>query len=136
MEAEAIRPLVENHPLMGWMYVVLSERAVSGIIGITEIAVAVAVATRPWLPRMSFYGSLGAAGIFLVTLSFFVTTPGTLANVGGYPLPVPAGPGFMLLKDLLLFAGALSMAAEAGRAAEGERVEPEAAVDSARATAA
>ena len=117
VEAAAIRPLVENSPFMGWLYAVLSEQAVSILIGSTEITVALAVASRAWYPRVSFFGSLAAAGIFLVTLSFFVTTPGTLAVVPGYPLPVPAGPGFLLVKDLILFAGALTMAAEAGRAA-------------------
>ena len=117
VEAAAIRPLVENSPFMGWLYAVLSEQAVSNLIGSTEIVVALAITMRPWYPKVSFYGSLAAAGVFLVTLSFFVTTPGTLAAVPGYPLPVPAGPGFFLLKDIILFGGALAMAAEAGRAA-------------------
>ena len=116
-EAEAIRPLVENSPFMGWLYAVLSERAVSIVIGSGEIVVALAIASRRWYPTVSFYGSVAAAGIFLVTLSFFVTTPGTLATVPGYPLPVPAGPGFFLIKDLILFGAALTMAAEAGKTA-------------------
>ncbi len=124
VEAEAIRPLVENSPFMGWLYAVLSQQAVSILIGSTEIVVALAVASRPWFPKVSFYGSLAAAGIFLVTLSFFVTTPGTLAAVPGYPLPVPAGPGFLLVKDLILFAGAVTMAAEAAAAAGISRSQP------------
>ena len=117
VEAAAIRPLVENSPFLGWLYAWLSEQAVSSLIGTTEVVVALAVATRPWFPRVSFYGSLAAAGIFLTTLSFFVTTPGTVETVAGYPLPVPAGPGFLLIKDLILFGGALTIATEAGVAA-------------------
>ena len=124
VEAEAIRPLVENSPFMGWLYAVLSQQAVSILLGSTEIVVALAIASRPWFPKVSFYGSLAAAGIFLVTLSFFVTTPGTLAMVPGYPLPVPAGPGFLLVKDLILFAGAVTMAAEAAAAAGINRSHP------------
>ncbi len=117
VEAAAIRPLVENSPFMGWLYALFSEQTVSSLIGTTEIMIAFAVASRPWYPKVSFYGSLAAAGIFLVTLSFFVTTPGTLEVVSGYPLPVPAGPGFLLIKDLILFGGALTMAGEAAAAA-------------------
>ena len=42
----------------------------------------------------------------------------------GYPLPVPAGPGFLLVKDLILFAGAVTMAAEAAAAAGIGRSQP------------
>ena len=124
VEAAAIRPLVENSPLMGWLYGLLSEQAVSNLIGSSEIVVALAIVTRAWYPKVSLYGSLAAAGIFLVTLSFFVTTPGTLAVVPGYPLPVPAGPGFFLVKDLILFAAATTMAAEAGVAAAARDSQP------------
>ncbi len=129
-EAEAIRPLVENSPFMGWLYAVLSERAVSIVIGSSEIVVALAIASRRWYPTVSFYGSLAAAGIFLVTLSFFVTTPGTLATVPGYPLPVPAGPGFFLIKDLILFGAALTMAAEAGKTAAAVESQPSSGAES------
>src|SRR5688500_10598162 len=46
--AEAIRPLVANSPLMGWMYAVLSVQAVSTLIGIGEIVVAALLLARPW----------------------------------------------------------------------------------------
>lgn len=117
VEAAAIRPLVENSPFMGWLYVVLSEQAVSNLIGISEIVVALAIATRRWYPKASFYGGLAAAGIFLATISFFLTTPGTTAAAAGYPLPVPTAVGFFLVKDIVLSAAALIVAAEAGVAA-------------------
>ena len=116
-EAAAIRPLVENSPFVGWLYVVLSEQAVSSLIGSTEIVAALAIAARRWYPNVSFYGSLAAAGIFLVTFSFFLTTPGTTAIAAGYPLPVPTAVGFFLVKDLVLSAAGLMVAAEAGVAA-------------------
>ncbi len=112
-EAAAIRPLVENSPLMVWMYAILSERAVSIVIGLVELAAAFAMATRPWLPRVSFYGSLAAAGIFAITTSFLLTTPGTFAVPADFPLPVPAGAGGFLFKDIFLLAGALVVAREA-----------------------
>lgn len=117
IEAAAIRPLVENNPLMGWLYAVLSEQAVSRLIGSTEIVIALAIAMRPWNAKVSFLGSLAAAGVFLVTFSFVVTTPGTLGTVPGYPLPVPTATGFFLVKDILLSAAALTAAMEAAVAA-------------------
>lgn len=116
-EAAAIRPLVENSPFMGWMYGVLSENAVSALIGTSELAVAAAIATRPWLPGVSFFGSLAAVGIFTVTLSFLATTPGMFAVPSDFPFAVPAGGGGFVLKDLFILGGSLVAAAEARRAA-------------------
>jgi len=65
------------------------------------------IAARRWSPRTSALGSLGAALMFLVTLSFLFTTP----DVGD-------AQGF-LMKDLTLFGAALWTAGEALRAAEG-----------------
>lgn len=117
-EAAAIRPLVENSPFMSWMYAFLSEGAVSALIGVSELVVAAAIALRAWKPGASALGSLGAVGIFLVTLSFLVTTPGAIGSAPDYPLPLPRGPGGFLLKDLFLLGGALITAAEALRARE------------------
>jgi uncharacterized membrane protein YkgB len=36
VEAEGIKPMVENSPLMGWMYNVMSIAGVSKLIGIME----------------------------------------------------------------------------------------------------
>ena len=108
-EAEGIRPLIENSPLLSWMYPVFGVRGASEVIGVVEISAALLMATRPWAPRLSTVGSLIAAGTFLVTLSFLVTTPGALA---------PDSPfGGFLMKDILLLGAALFTAAEAlGRA--------------------
>ena len=98
-EAEAIVPLVENHPLMAWLYPVFGVRGTSALIGVVEIAAALAISVRPWLPRVSAYGSLLAAGTFVMTLSFLITTP-----------EPPTG---FLLKDLMLLGAALYCAGEA-----------------------
>jgi reactive chlorine resistance protein C len=60
-------------------------------------------------PQLSAIGSLLAAGIFVVTLSFLFTTPGALS-------PTDAMGGF-LMKDLSLLGAALYTAAEALSAA-------------------
>ena len=59
-----------------------------------------------WSPRLSAIGSLGASGMFVVTLSFLVTTP----NVG------EAAP--FVMKDLTLLGAALWTAGEALSARE------------------
>jgi len=104
-EAEGIRPLVENSPLLGWMYQAFGFRGTSSIIGVIEIGAALLIAVRRWRPQLSGLGSLIASGTFLVTLSFLVTTPGALA---------PTNPlGGFLLKDIILLGAALTTAAEA-----------------------
>jgi uncharacterized membrane protein YkgB len=112
-EAKAIQPLVENSPLLAWLYPILGLRGTSALFGVFELAAAGLIALRPWAPRMSGYGSLMASGMFLITLSFLVTTPGALS-------PTHPAHGF-LLKDILLLGAGLVTAAEALHAARGDR---------------
>lgn len=51
--------------------------------------------------------------MFLVTLSFLVSTPGVWQSVPGFPLPVPDATGAFLLKDVFLLGAALCTAADA-----------------------
>jgi uncharacterized membrane protein YkgB len=46
-EAEGIRPLVANSPLMGWVYNLMSVTAFSSLLGVVEIAIGVLIALRP-----------------------------------------------------------------------------------------
>ena len=78
-EAEGIRPLIENSPLLRWLYPLLGVRGASSLIGVVELTAALLICARHWQPKLSAVGSLQAAGTFLVTLSFLVTTPGVLA---------------------------------------------------------
>lgn len=104
-EAEAIRPLVENSPLVSWMYAVFGVRGTSAMFGVVEVGAAIAMALRRWWPRVSAYGSLVASGVFLTTLTFLFTTPGAFA---------PDSPwGGFLMKDLVLLGAAWATAAEA-----------------------
>ena len=111
-EAAAIKPLVSNSPIMGWLYGVLSEQGTSALIGSIEIATAILIAARPISARASAIGSALAAGTFLTTLSFLFSTPGALAATH------PAH-GF-LLKDVVLLAAAIATGTEALRAATEE----------------
>lgn len=104
-EAEGIQPLLSHSPLLSWLYSVTSVQGASNIIGVVEVTTGLFMASRRWWPAVSGYASLAASGIFLVTLSFLVTTPGVLEPTN------PSG-GF-LMKDILLLGAALFTAGEA-----------------------
>lgn len=109
-EAEGIRPLVEHSPLLSWLYPLLGVRGTAGLIGIVELSAAILIALRRWRPALSAVGSLLAAGTFLVTLSFLVSTPGVLAPTNPF--------GGFLMKDVMFLGAALYTAAEALEAAK------------------
>ena len=118
-EAQAIQPLVAHSPFLSWLYAFTDVGGVSRIIGLAEIAIAVLIAVRPLSARASAAGSIGAIVMFLTTLSFLATTPGSWGVVDG--VPVPTGAGGFLIKDLLLLGAALWTAAEALAASANRR---------------
>ena len=111
-EAEGIRQLVANSPLMGWMYQVVSVGAFSAMLGVVEILIGLLIALRPVWPLGSAIGSGLAIGTFLTTLTFLFTTPGWEPSLGGFPA-LSAMPGQFLLKDLVLLGVAIFTAGEA-----------------------
>lgn len=104
-EAAVIKPLVEHHFLMGWLYGVLSVQMVSNLIGLAEIVVGVALLIGLKQPRIGFCAGIAASVIFLVTLSFMFTTPGVFKVVDGVPVTE-----FFLFKDLAFLGISLSIA--------------------------
>ncbi len=111
-EAEGISGFVANSPLMSWAYAVFSVRDFSGLLGVTELAIALLIATRPFSTRASLLGSAAAVGMFLTTLSFLLTTPGVWeASAGGFPA-LSVVPGQFLAKDFVLFGGAMRLFSE------------------------
>ncbi len=115
-EAEGIKPMVANSPLMGWVYGVMSVTAFSALLGVIEIGIAAFIALRPVWPTGSAVGSGLAVGMFLTTFSFLFTTPGWEPSLGGFPA-VSAMPGQFVLKDIVLLGAALWTAGEALSAA-------------------
>ena len=110
-EAQAIQPLVSHSPFLSWLYAVTDVRGASRLIGLAEIAIALLIAARPLSARASAIGGIGAIIMFLTTLSFLATTPGSWGVVDG--ILVPTGAGGFLIKDLLLLGAALWATAEA-----------------------
>ncbi len=84
----------------------------SALLGVVEIATGLLIAVRPVWPLGSAAGSGLAAGMFLTTLSFLITTPGWETSLGGFPA-LSAMPGQFLLKDVVLLGVALFTAGEA-----------------------
>jgi uncharacterized membrane protein YkgB len=99
--------LIENSPLMSWIFDFLSVTTVARGLGTMEIVAAILIAVRPIWPRVSILGSALAILLFTGTLSFLFTTPGVaVAHVAGVPV-LSALPGQFLLKDLVLMGVAI-----------------------------
>lgn len=121
-EAEGIKGLVENSPLMSWAYKIFSVRSYSAVIGAIEIVFGILIALRPFTPKVSAFGSIGSIGMFLTTLSFILTTPGVWQAGYGFPYLSPM-PGQFLIKDLVLLGAAIWTAGEALLAARRVKLE-------------
>jgi uncharacterized membrane protein YkgB len=118
-EAAAIEGLVANSPLLSWMYGIAGVPTVAAVIGGSEIVLGVLIAIRPFAPRVSAVGSLGAILMFLITLSFMLTTPGVWQP--DYGLPFLSGAGQFLVKDLILLGAAIWTAGNSLEAASVRR---------------
>ncbi|MBV8325539.1 DUF417 family protein [Chryseobacterium sp.] len=96
-EAAAIKPLVENHFLTFFVYKMISAQAVSNLIGMIEIIIALLLIFSVKFAVLKKYAGIGMIVTFLVTLSYLFTTPGMWKIVDGIPVT-----DFFILKDLLL----------------------------------
>jgi uncharacterized membrane protein YkgB len=115
-EAEGIKPLVEHSPFLSWMITAFGVQGASNVIGTIEIAIGLAIASRPLSPTLSAIGSGMGAVTFLTTLSFLFTTPGALS-------PQNPANGF-LMKDIVLLGACIATAAEALKAARARKAGP------------
>ncbi len=115
-EVENIDPLVASSPSMSGLREKLGKKTLARIIGVTEIALGSLIAAKPFAPRASTVGSLGAVGMFATTLSFMVTSPGVSQDEhAGRKLSLV---GQFLLKDAVLLAASTATAADSLQAAD------------------
>ena len=105
-EAKGIQPLIAHSPFLSWGYNVWSVHHFTMIIGAIEMSIAILIALRRWFPKASAVGSLGAVFMFLITLSFIITTPGWEPTLGGFPA-LSGDVGEFLIKDFVLLGAAL-----------------------------
>ena len=96
-EAAAIKPLVENHFLTFFVYKIMSVQAVSDLIGVIEIIIALFLIFSAKFAVLKKYAGIGMIIIFLTTLSYLFTTPGMWKVVDGVPVT-----DFFIVKDLML----------------------------------
>jgi uncharacterized membrane protein YkgB len=105
-EADGIAPFIGHSPLMSWLGM-FGTQGQSSFIGVIELSTAAALAIGAFRPVFSALGALMSVATYLITLTFFVTTPGVAeASAGGFPA-ISAAPGQFLLKDAVLLAASL-----------------------------
>ncbi len=105
-EAGAIEGLIGNSPFIRFLLMLFETQTASNLIGTVELLIAVLLLGRFVSPKLAVAGAAGAVATFLLTFSFFFTTPGVFeASVGG--LGISVLPGQFLLKDLVLLAASL-----------------------------
>jgi len=108
-EANGIAPFIANSPIMSWMHVLLGVQGASYAIGILELSTAVALIFGAFRPIFSALGAAMSAATYLITLTFFLSTPGVAeTTAGGFPA-ISAVPGQFLLKDLVLLGASVSL---------------------------
>jgi uncharacterized membrane protein YkgB len=105
-EAEGLVPLVQNSPLLSWMYDIFSVRGFSTFLGFVEVTIGLLIAGRILSPKLSAIGGFLSAGLFTTTLSFMASTPGVFEPSLGFPA-ISVAPGQFLLKDIGLLAASV-----------------------------
>lgn len=99
-EATGVAGLIANSPLVGWWHALLGIQGASNMLGVFEITTGVLLALRAFAPIASVVGGAMAIVTFLITLTFFFTTPGVAAPMG-FPA-ISGDTGQFLLKDIAL----------------------------------
>ncbi len=111
-EAEGIKPLVENSPLLSWTYGLFGVEGFSKVLGIVEIGLGVLICCRPFSPKISAIGSIGGIITFIITITFLLSTPGIIQPGYSFPFISPM-PGQFIIKDFVLLGASVWTAGEA-----------------------
>lgn len=108
-EAHGIAPFIANSPIMSWLHTLFGIQGASYVIGVIELSTAAALILGAFLPIFSALGAAMSSATYLITLTFFLSTPGVAEpTAGGFPA-ISAAPGQFLLKDLVLLAASLAL---------------------------
>lgn len=99
--AHGIALYISNSPFVSWLSV-FGIRGEAYLLGIIELCIAVLLAAGSLVPILSAVGSLMAAGTFVITWSFFFTTPGVVKwSLSSDPIAWNLA-GEFLFKDIVL----------------------------------
>ena len=105
-EAYGIAPFIEHSPIMNWLGM-FGTQGQSYFIGVIELSTGLVLILGAFRPLFSALGALMSAATYLITLTFFITTPGVAEQTaGGFPA-ISSSPGQFLLKDAVLLAASL-----------------------------
>ncbi|MDQ0513284.1 YkgB family protein [Ancylobacter amanitiformis] len=108
-EAQGIAPLIANSPVMAWMHTLFGIEGASWAIGVLELSTAAALTVGAFVPLLSALGAAMSTATYLITLTFFISTPGVFEpSLGGFPA-ISAGTGQFILKDLVLLAASVTL---------------------------
>jgi uncharacterized membrane protein YkgB len=108
-EAQGIAPFIAHSPLVNWLHAYFDIQGASDLIGIIELATAIALVAGAFNALASALGAGMSSLTFVITLTFFVTTPGVAElSANGFPA-ISAPVGQFLLKDLVLLAASLCL---------------------------
>ncbi len=91
-------------------------------LGAVIVFIGLCVLMGIWSPHVGLFGGLLTFGMAIVTLSFLITTPETwVPNLGGdkptpcYGFPYLSAAGRLVIKDIIMMAGGLVVAADSAR---------------------
>jgi uncharacterized membrane protein YkgB len=75
--AQGIAQYITNSPFVWWLSI-FGLRGEAYVLGVIEFTIAALLVAGAFVPILSALGSLMAVGTFLITWSFFFTTPGVV----------------------------------------------------------
>ena len=75
-EAAGIAPFIEHSPIMSWLHALVGVQGASYVIGVIELSTAAALILGAFQPIFSALGAAMSAATYLITLTFFLSTPG------------------------------------------------------------
>jgi uncharacterized membrane protein YkgB len=119
-EANLNAPLIAHSPIMSWLNVVFGVQGASYVIGVIELSTAAALIVGAFNSIASALGAAMSCVTFIITLTFFLSTPGVAESMAG-GFPAISGPiGQFLLKDVVLLAASLCLLLASVRANSNE----------------
>jgi len=99
--AHGIAQYIEHSPFVGWLSV-FGLRGEAYLLGVVELSIAVLLAAGAFVPILSALGAALGVATFLVTWSFFFTTPGVVKwSLSADPIAWNLA-GEFLFKDIVL----------------------------------
>ena len=75
--AHGIVLYISNSPFISWLSI-FGVRGEADLLGVVELTIAALLALGSFIPALSALGSLMGVGSFIITWSFFFTTPGAV----------------------------------------------------------